>query len=208
MKILTLAVLVSVMFSCAASADDNVAYLADVTSYGDGMGDSAGAAWGGGMARLDSVTDGAFNPIGQQWNFDSVYWSGGQSGVVITLARAALVNRLVLEADNNDDYRIEFLDRDRVWQSLTTVETDRNPPGQNLYGGPLVAPVVARGFRISASGDNHYSIAEFQAMGAWVADDGSGGAGDPPAVPEPASYLMLLAGLATLAFAGRRKFNS
>ncbi|GJJ03071.1 hypothetical protein RugamoR64_36090 [Duganella rhizosphaerae] len=212
MRILTAAVLISVMFTCAARADDNVAYLADVTTYGDGIGDSAGAAWGGGMARLDSVTDGAFNPIGQQWNFDSVYWSGTQSGVTITLARAALVDRLVLEADNNDDYRIEFLDRDRVWQSLTTVDTDRNPPGQNLFGATLATPVVARAFRISASGDNHYSIAEFQAMGAWVADDGPVvlpvTPGDPLPVPEPATYLMLAAGLAVLAFAGRRTINS
>lgn len=63
----------AMMFACAAHADENVAYLADVTTYGAGFGDSAGATWGGGMARLDSVTDGAFNPIGQQWNFDSVF---------------------------------------------------------------------------------------------------------------------------------------
>lgn len=188
-------------FACGAHAEDNVAYLANVTTYGAGIGDSAGASWGGGMARLDSVTDGAFNPIGQQWNFDSVYWSGTASGVTITLAHAALVSRLVIEADSNDDYHIEFLDRDQVWQGLTTVDMDAYPAGQNLYGGPLATPVVARAFRISASGDNHYSIAEFQAMGSWVAED------DPLPVPEPSTYLMLVAGLALLALAGRKKIN-
>ncbi len=201
----------AIMFACAAHADDNVAYLADVTTYGAGIGDSAGAMWGGGMARLDSVTDGAFNPTGQQWNFDSVYWSGTESGVIVTLAHAAMVDRLVLEADNNDDYRIEFLDREHVWQSLTTVDIDQNPPGQNMYDGPLAAPVVAWGFRISARGDNHYSIAEFQAFGAWAVDDGPVVLPVTPVVPlpvpEPASYLMLTAGLALLALAGRRKFN-
>lgn len=211
MRAITAVALTAMMFTCAARADDNVAYLANVTTYGAGIGDSAGAVWGGGLARLDSVTDGAFNPIGQQWNFDSVYWSGTQSGVTITLAHAALVGQLVLEADSNDDYHIEFLDRDHVWQGLTVVDTDANPPGQNLYGGSLAKPVVARAFRISASGDNHYSIAEFQALGAWVVDDDPIVLPVPPVdplpVPEPASYLMLAAGLALLAAVGRKKIN-
>ena len=203
--------LTAMMFAHGARADDNVAYLAQVTTYGAGIGDSAGAECGGGMARLDSVTDGAFNPVGQQWNFDSVYWSGTGSGVTITLAHAALVSQLVLEADSNDDYHIEFLDRDHVWQGLTAVDMDSNPPGQNLYGGPLATPVVARAFRISASGDNHYSIAEFQAIGAWVVDEEPVvlpvAPVDPLPVPEPASCLMLAAGLALLAVAGRKKIN-
>lgn len=210
MKAFAAVALTAMMFTCAARADDNVAYLADVATYGAGIGDSAGATWGGGMARLDSVTDGAFNPIGQQWNFDSVYWSGTQSGLIVTLAHAAVVNRLVLEADTGDDYRIEFLDRDRTWRPLVTVETDRNPPGQNLFGGPLASPVLARAFRISAYGDNHYAVAEFQAMGEWAADDpiGPGTPSNPPPVPEPATYLMLAAGLAVLAAARRTKMTA
>lgn len=189
------------LFSSLAHADGNVAYLADVASFGSGMGDSAGAMWGGGIARLDSVTDGEFNPVGQQWNYGSVYWSGLDTGLTITLAHTASVNRLILEADNGDNYRIEFLDRANVWQSATTVNTDQSPTGQNLFGGPLLTPVVAKAFRITASGDNHYSVAEFQAFGEVVVDNTPpGGPGVPTSpVPEPSSLLMMAAGLALLA---------
>jgi hypothetical protein len=197
MKISLIAAVAALMFTAHASADTNVAYLAQVSSYGPGMGDSAGALYGGGMAPLDSVTDGTFTPLGQQWNYGSVYWSGSDSGVTITLAHIASVSRLVLEADNNDKYRIEFLDRANVWRSLTTVETDKNEPGQNLYGGVLSTAVEARAFRISAYGDNHYSVSEFQAGGDWIADNVPGAP-----VPEPSTWLMLGAGLAVL---GARK---
>lgn len=202
MKMTAAAAIAAMLFSATAHADSNVAYLADVASFGAGIGDSAGAMWGGGVARLDSVTDGAFNPVGQQWNFDSVYWSGTDTGLTITLAHTALVNRLVLEADTGDNYRIEFLDRANVWQSATTVNTDQFPAGQNLFGGPLLTPVLAKAFRITATGDNHYAVAEFQAYGDLVAND------PPPPedpsfptapVPEPSSWLMMAAGLALLA---------
>ena len=200
MKTTTAAATAAMLFSCLAHADGNVAYLADVASFGSGMGDSAGAMWGGGIARLDSVTDGEFNPVGQQWNYGSVYWSGVDTGLTITLARTASVNRLILEADNGDNYRIEFLDRTNVWRSATTVNTDQSPAGQNLFGGPLLTPVVAKAFRITASGDNHYSVAEFQAFGEPVADDTPPGGPALPTspVPEPSSLLMMAAGLALL----------
>ena len=197
MKTSLIAALAALTFTAHASADTNVAYLAQVGTYGSGIGDSAGAVYGGGLASLDSVTDGTYTPLGQQWNYGSVYWSGLDSGVTITLSHLASVSRLVLEADNNDNYRIEFLDRANVWQSLTTVETDKAEPGQNLYGGLLATPVQARAFRISAYGDNHYSVAEFQAGGDFIADDVP-----PQPVPEPTTWLMLGAGLAVL---GARK---
>lgn len=206
MKITSAAAMAAMLFSCSAHADNNVAHLADVAAFGSGMGDSAGALWGGGIARLDSVTDGEFTPIGQQWNFGSVYWSGEDTGLTITLAHAASVDRLVLEADNGDNYRIEFLDLAGVWQPATTVNTDQFPDGQNLFGGPLLTPVVAKAFRITATGDNHYSVAEFQAFGDWELDPAPGDPSEPTSpVPETASYLMMSAGLALLAFTARGK---
>ena len=197
MKISLLAAIAALTFTAHASADTNVAYLAQVAAYGPGIGDSAGAQYGGGMASPGSVTDGPFTPLGQQWNYGSVYWSGVDSGVTITLSHLASVSSLVLEADNNDDYRIEFLDRASVWRNLTTVETDKAEQGQNLYGGLLSTSIEARAFRISAYGDNHYSVAEFQAGGNWIADNTP-----PQPVPEPTTWLMLGAGLAAL---GARK---
>ena len=208
MKLLAAAAMTAMLFTSTAHADDNVAYLANVSTFGSGIGDSAGAMWGGGIARLDSVTDGEFNQIGQQWNFGSVYWSGTDTGLTITLAHTASVNRLILEADNGDNYRVEFLDRSNVWQAATTINTDQFPAGQNLFGGPLLTPVVAKAFRITATGDNHYSVAEFQAFGNFVTDITPPGApGNPSPIPEPATYLMMTAGLALLGVAARKKLK-
>ncbi|NRR30356.1 PEP-CTERM sorting domain-containing protein [Oxalobacteraceae bacterium] len=176
----------------SAFADTNVALNGTVTVAGSGIGQSPG--WGDGvLAAPSSVTDGLFLPTNTQWNLGTVYWTGsyGADSVTIDLLQAASVNSLYLQADNNDDYRVQYRDTANVWHDLVTISPHRSV-GMDYGSAALGAPVLASAFMITAvGGDGAFSVSEFQAFGS--------------AVPEPETYAMLGAGLGLMAFAARRK---
>lgn len=176
----------------SAFADTNVALNGAVSVAGAGIGNSGG--WGGGdLAAASSVTDGLFLATGTQWNTGTVFWTGayGADSVTIDLLQAASVNSLYIQADNNDDYRVQYRDTANAWHDLATISPNRSW-GMDFGGATLGAPVIANAFMITAvGGDGAFSVSEFQAFGS--------------AVPEPETYAMLGAGLGLVAFAARRK---
>lgn len=185
--------------SCGAMAD-NVALNGSVALSGAGFGDSGG--WSGGvLAAPSTLTDGSFLAAGTQWNIGTVYWRGdyGVDSIAIKLNlgpnQAALVNRFLIQADNDNNYFVEYRDLANVWHPATTLAPDRGW-GISTGGEDLLTPILATAFRITGapgSGDNLFSVSEFQAFG------------DVVAVPEPATYGMLGAGLALLGLISRRK---
>lgn len=192
-KLLTAAALISM--AALSHASTNVALGAAVSASGADFGNSGG--WGGSsLAPLSSVVDGVYLPIGTQWNSGTTFWSGayGADSITVTLAGAATVSNLTLQADNNDDYLVRYLDTSNVWQNLVTISPHRSW-GMDMGFATLAAPVVAKAFSISAvGGDGYFSVSEFQADGVMVA-----------AVPEPETYAMLLAGLGILGAVARRR---
>jgi hypothetical protein len=191
MKKLLLASLLC-LAAAGAHADVNVALNGAVTVAGLGIGDS-GSWCCGVLADPSTVTDGITLPVGQQWNVNTVFWTAdpGATSVTISLLHTASVSSLQLEADNNDDYHIEYLDTAHSWHDLTTISPHRSS-GLDLGSATLSTPVIADGFRITAAaGDGHYAVAEFAAIGSPV--------------PEPSSYAMLAAGLGLLAWTARRR---
>jgi len=178
----------------AAMADTNVALGGGVSLTGAGFWD--GGPWGPGTpADPSTVTDGAYLPINTQWNIGTVFWTGavGADSITITLNQAASVNQLAIQADNDNDYRIQYRDTANVWHDLAVMSPNRSwgmENGSTILGGP----VVATAFMISGAagtGDDHFAVSEFQAMGSVV--------------PEPASYAMLGAGLALVGLVARRR---
>lgn len=176
----------------------NVALNGTVTIDGAGFGNWS-SLWGNGsLSSLASVTDGAFLPTQQQWNLGTVFWNGNGGGdannfVTISLPKLATVSSLTLQADNNDDYLIEFRDAGNNWVNLATISPNRSWGMEN--GSALLSmPVTTDAFRIrSVGGDGYYSVSEFQAMGTIAA------------VPEPETYAMLLAGLGLMGGIARRR---
>ena len=180
----------------AAHADTNVALGGAVSLNGAGFGNSDGWA-DGALAAAGSVTDGVLLPIQQQWNVGSVFWTGdyGADTITVTLGQAAVVNGLMVEGDNDNDYGIRYRDTAGAWHDLAIVSPNRSW-GEDVGNLTLGAPVTATAFEISGaagSGDNHFSVAEFQAYGTAIV------------VPEPASPVLLLAGLGALAMIRRRR---
>ena len=176
----------------------NVAAGAAVTATGTGFGSSVG--WGGAaLAAPSTVTDGLFLATGQQWNVDTVFWQGGAPDtadtVTITLAGAAAVTGLHLQADNNDLYDVTYRDVGGTWHDLGAIAPNTDSSWGLGDGYASFAAVTATAFQIHASGgDDSYAVSEFQATGSFL-----------PAVPEPTTGLLMLAGLGALVAVARRR---
>lgn len=183
--------------ACAGSAlADNVALNGAVTLNGSGFGNSDGWA-SGALAAASTVTDGVYLPIGTQWNTGTVFWTGdvGADTIMVTLNQAAVVSQLKLQADNDNNYLVQYRDTANVWHDAAVIMPNRSW-GQDNGSVVLGAPVTATAFMISGTtgaGDNHFSVSEFEAIGRVVP------------VPEPETYAMLGAGLALLGWVARRK---
>ena len=178
----------------AAPADTNVAFNKAVTLSGTFYDNPAGWTGSNGAAPA-SITDGIFTANQQQWNVGTVWWNTGYTNNYIQIDLGGLfnINRLTLQADNNDTYRVSYLDQANSWVNLI----DMNPPdawGMTTVTNTLPQSILARGFRISdgPSGDCCNSVSEFQAFGV-------------AAVPEPETYGMLLAGAGIMGAILRRR---
>jgi hypothetical protein len=168
---------------------------ASVSTFGTFGVLRAGSPWvvGGTLPDVFAPVDGVFEPEGQQWNNSSFWWdedptvNRGPVTYTVNLDAIYQLNRFVVQADDNDSYLLEWWDGG-AWQ------TAWNIPAVFTFGlvtrdSGLITPVTTDRLRFTATGgDAYYAISELQAF----------------AVPEPATWALMLAGFGLAGAALRR----
>lgn len=158
-----------------------------------------GSGWEGGSTASNILTlvDGAFAPESQQWNDGSFWWDETQTAspfqTYLTMDATYSFDRLVLQADNNDDYRIDYWDG-TTWQ-LAFWAGAVGGYGLTTRDSGIISSFSTDEFRFTAlNGDQYYAMSEFQAFAT-------------PGVPEPASWALMLGGFGLIggAMRSRRK---
>ena len=194
--------LASICSCLPAQADTNVALGASVSYSGSGFGNSNG--WCCGNFQPGSIVNGTPQADGTQWNAGTAFWSGGTPDttdvLTITLAQTAVIDSIQLQADDNDAYTVSY----RNGSSWVPLFTYGQYGSWGLITRPvysLLAPITTNAFEITAGtgrvGDGDYAVGQFWANGSRIS-----------AVPEPRTYMMLLAGLGFIGFiAARQKKN-
>jgi hypothetical protein len=174
-KIVTL--LSALVFVAAVHADTATAG-ATVTLNGTFF--TGNDAWPlGTNAAPNDLVNGVYQPISQQWNFNSVWWNGSQNpgnNIVVDLTGNYLITDLKIQADDNDWYNVEYLGLDLAWHLAWSVA----PPGNwGLQTSSLIvgAPFVTNSFRLTAApGDAYFAVSQFEASGRKVDSVPEGGA--------------------------------
>lgn len=189
-SILTAMVFASLTATPALAAV-NVALGAAVTPQGT----FGTAGWCcGSLAPFASVTDGVFLPASTQWDQGTVWWGSStpfsnNNYLIIDLGSVKQFDQLVMQADNNDSYSVEY------WNGSSYVNAWTAPSvggwGMQTRSSGWFSTISSQYLRINAtSGDSFYSVSELQALAP---------------VPEPEAYVFL--GLGLLAIGVARRFK-
>jgi hypothetical protein len=187
--IFALVVMSTLCLPVIAAADFNVASGKTVTLNGSMNG------------TADTLTDGVFLPRSTQWQTGTVWWNGDTQYAEINLGGTFVINSFIVQADDNDAYRIEYRDiSTNLWNTAWNVpnydafgwgmQTRPNPDDDSVrYSlGATITTDMLRFYADQAygGGDNSYSVSEIQAYGT-------------SAVPLPSAMLLFAPGLLGLA---------
>ena len=147
--------------------------------------------WGGGsIVSADTVVDGIFFTRGQQWDLGPVWWdsSGDNTGqsIVIDLEGVYVIESLIIQADDNDAYKLYYWDigsSDWVlaWD-VPNYDTVPDPSNWGMQTRPnpdddterymLVSSIITSALKIegnmSDTGDSLFSVSEVQAFGSPI----------------------------------------
>jgi galactitol-specific phosphotransferase system IIB component len=139
------------------------------------------AIYSPGFGSEGYITDGVFAPEGTSWKNSNyaVKLNGSGTAYTLTIDLGSLVsgiNHVIVQADDNDTYRVEYSSDGFNWSTLYNV-SQSSGGGLRTRDSGIFAPVSARYIRIYATGgDGYYSVSELQIFiqsNPWV--DGKAG---------------------------------
>ena len=126
---------------------------------------------------------------GTQWNHGSFWWDQDPSvntspvSLTVDLNKSYKITQFTVQADDNDTYLLQY------WNG-TSWATAWNIPEYGSYGlttrvSGLLGPITTDALRFTATGgDNYYALGQLEAVGV------------PAGVPEPASWALMILGVA------------
>lgn len=178
-----------------AAHADTVTLGSTVTLNGTFFTGNDGWPLGTNAAPADLV-NGVYQPISQQWNYNSVWWNGSlgpDNNIVISLGGLFDLTALKAQADDNDTYRIEYRGLDSLWYTAWDIGA---PGGWGLQtrDTTLGSIITTDTLRFTATGgDGYYAVSQIEATGTKSRH-----------VPETSSTLALLGGALGLIVCVRR----
>ncbi|TVS19950.1 MAG: hypothetical protein EA424_06450, partial [Planctomycetaceae bacterium] len=127
-------------------------------------------------ASLATLTDGVFRPRGTWWTSGTVYWYDVNTQFEIVLDSVETITGARVQADNNDQYQLDWYDADdEIWKPLWIIPDYSDRIGGGVITRPdypltdsdefqtFAEPVTTDRLRFRAvSGDGNYSASEIQ----------------------------------------------
>jgi len=120
-----------------------------------------------------SIVDGVFLRPGQNWTAGAVWWREDVDSIkntlTIYLGGTFKVRMLIIQTDNNDDYKVSWNDDIGGMTSITVSPTFIPFPGGLAVPVEIAVDAITDHFIIehvgAGRGDGYYSVSEFQAIG-------------------------------------------
>lgn len=137
--------------------------------------------------NVSLLTNGVIPAEGTGWtNNTNVYWNGLTPTFTFQFNSVYSVDDMLIQVDNNDNYRIEYSLNGSTWSQLFTISSSDGTVGYGMdtftKADKPFSPVNAQYIRVYATGgDNMYAISEVQTFGTPV--------------PEPATLTLLGTGV-------------
>jgi hypothetical protein len=148
---------------------------------------------------LSVLTDGVFPADGSVYNGADMVSFDGQTSFRFDLGGSYSIDGLLATVDNNDNYLFSFFNHSALIGARQILSGEGTVTNGVETFSQSFAPIIADMVIVTGSGgDNRYGLGEVQFRSSALT----------AAVPEPATWAMMLLGFGGIGFAARRQWKA